>query len=102
MLTERLRTATRRLWRSVSEGARHILTVRERYTAMMDAREARGITAQPPARRSMVLSMTPGKGQAAGHSPLSGDRLRDIARRQMGIVPLGNPGWGLREVCPPR
>ena len=43
MLTERLRTATRRLWRSVSEGARHILTVRERYTAMMDAREARGI-----------------------------------------------------------
>src|SRR5207342_2803705 len=44
MLTERLRTATRRLWRSVSEGARHILTVRERYRAMMDAREARGIT----------------------------------------------------------
>ena len=44
MLTERLSTATRRLWHSVSEGARNILTLRERYRAMMDAREARGIT----------------------------------------------------------
>ena len=44
MLTERLSTATRCLWRSVSEGARNVLTLRERYRAMMDAREARGIT----------------------------------------------------------
>ena len=43
MLTERLSTATRRLWHSVSEGARNILTLRERYRAMMEAREARGI-----------------------------------------------------------
>ena len=40
MLTERLSTATRRLWHSVSEGARNFLTLRERYRAMMDAREA--------------------------------------------------------------
>jgi hypothetical protein len=40
MLTERLRTATRCLWRSVSAGARNVLTLRERYRA----RETRGIT----------------------------------------------------------
>ena len=44
MLTQRLSTATRRLWHSVSEGARNILTLRERYRAMMVARETRGIT----------------------------------------------------------
>ena len=44
MLTERLSTATRRLWRSVTEGARNVLTWRERYRAMMVARETRGIT----------------------------------------------------------
>jgi hypothetical protein len=44
MLTERLSTATRCLWRSVSEGARNILTLRERYRAIMDARKTRGIT----------------------------------------------------------
>ena len=44
MLTERLSTATRRLWHSVSEGARNILTLRERYRAIMDARKTRGIT----------------------------------------------------------
>ena len=42
MLTERLSTATRCLWRSVSEGARNVLTVRERYRAIIDARETRG------------------------------------------------------------
>ena len=40
MLTERLRTATRCLWHSVSAGARNVLTLRERYRA----RETRGIT----------------------------------------------------------
>jgi hypothetical protein len=44
MLTQWLKTATRRLFFSVSEGARNVLTLRERYRAMMDAREARGIT----------------------------------------------------------
>ena len=44
MLTERVSTATRYLWRSVIAGARNVLTLRERYRAMMDAREARGIT----------------------------------------------------------
>ena len=44
MLTERLSTATRCLWRSVSEGARNVLTLRERYRAIMDARKTRGIT----------------------------------------------------------
>ena len=44
MLTQWLKTATRRLWQSVGEGARIVLTWRERYRAMMDAREARGIT----------------------------------------------------------
>jgi hypothetical protein len=44
MLTEQLSTATRRLWHSVGEGARSVLTWRERYRAMMDARESRGIT----------------------------------------------------------
>ena len=44
MLTERVSTATRYLWRSVIVGARNVLTLRERYRAMMDAREARGIT----------------------------------------------------------
>ena len=44
MLTERVSTATRCLWRSVTAGARNVLTWRERYRAMMDAREARGIT----------------------------------------------------------
>ena len=42
MLTERLSTATRYLWRSVSAGARNVLTLRERYRAIMDARETRG------------------------------------------------------------
>jgi hypothetical protein len=44
MLTERLSPATRCLWLSVSEGARNILTLRERYRAIMDARKTRGIT----------------------------------------------------------
>jgi len=44
MLTERVSTATRYLWRSVTACARNVLTLRERYQAMMDAREARGIT----------------------------------------------------------
>ena len=44
MLTERVSTVTRYLWRSVKTGARNVLTLRERYRAMMDAREARGIT----------------------------------------------------------
>jgi len=44
MLTEWLKTATRYLWRSVSACARNVLTLRERYRAMTDARETRGIT----------------------------------------------------------
>ena len=44
MLTQWLKTATRYLWRSVSAGARNVLTLRERYRAIMDARETRGIT----------------------------------------------------------
>jgi len=44
MLTEWLKAATRNLWRSVSAGARNVLNLRERYRAMMDARETRGIT----------------------------------------------------------
>ena len=44
MLTQWLKTATRRLFFSVSEGARNVLTLHARYRAMMDAREARGIT----------------------------------------------------------
>ena len=44
MLTERVSTATRYLWRSVTACARNVLTLRERHQAMMDAREARGIT----------------------------------------------------------
>ena len=44
MLTQWLKTATRYLWRSATAGARNVLTLRERYQAMMDAREARGIT----------------------------------------------------------
>ena len=44
MLTEWLKTETRYLWRSVSAGARNVLTLRERYRAMTDARETRGIT----------------------------------------------------------
>jgi len=43
MLTERVRTTTRHLWRSVTAGARNVLTLHVRYRAMMDAREARGI-----------------------------------------------------------
>jgi hypothetical protein len=43
-MLERLSTATRCLWRSVSEGARNVLTLRERYRAIMDARKTRGIT----------------------------------------------------------
>ena len=44
MLTERVSTATRDLWRSVTACARNVLTLRARYRAMMDAREARGIS----------------------------------------------------------
>jgi len=44
MLTERVSPATRYLWRSVIASVRNVLTLRERYRAMMDAREARGIT----------------------------------------------------------
>jgi hypothetical protein len=42
MLTQWLNTATRYLWRSVSAGARNVLTLRQRYRAIMDARETRG------------------------------------------------------------
>jgi len=44
MLTQWLNSATRYLWRSVTEGARNVLTLRERRRAMMEARETRGIT----------------------------------------------------------
>jgi hypothetical protein len=44
MLTQWLKTTTRYLWRSVSAGARNVLTLRQRYRAMMDARETRGMT----------------------------------------------------------
>ena len=44
MLAEQLSSATGRLWRSVTGGARNLLTWRERYRAMMVARETRGIT----------------------------------------------------------
>jgi hypothetical protein len=44
MLTQWLKTTTRYLWRSVSAGARNVLTLRERYRAMMDVREIRGMT----------------------------------------------------------
>ena len=44
MLTERVSTTTRYLWRSVSTGARNVLTLRERYRAIMDTRETRGTT----------------------------------------------------------
>jgi hypothetical protein len=44
MLTERLSTAARCLWRSVSEGARNALTLRERYRLIKDARDVRGVT----------------------------------------------------------
>ncbi|MEZ0081506.1 hypothetical protein [Bradyrhizobium japonicum] len=37
-----LKTVVRYLWRSVSAGARNIVTVRERYRAVMAARETRG------------------------------------------------------------
>ena len=44
MLTQWLKTATRYLWRLATAGARNVLTLRERYQAMRDAQEARGIT----------------------------------------------------------
>ena len=44
MLAEQLSSATRRLWQSVGEGASKVLTWRERYRAMLVARETRGIT----------------------------------------------------------
>ena len=44
MLTQWLNTATRNLWRSVTESARNVLTLRERHRAIKDAQEARGIT----------------------------------------------------------
>ena len=44
MLTQWLKTATRYLWRSVSTGARNVLTLRERYRAITNARETRGTT----------------------------------------------------------
>ena len=44
MAMQWLKTATRYLWRSASTSARNILTVRERYRAIMDARETRGTT----------------------------------------------------------
>ncbi len=42
MSTLWLKTAMRYLWRSVSTSVRNILTVRERYRAILDARESRG------------------------------------------------------------
>jgi hypothetical protein len=44
MLMQRLNSATRYLWRWMAEGARKVLTLRERYKAIKDVREARGIT----------------------------------------------------------
>ena len=44
MLTQRLRTATQYLWRSVRECARNVLALPERYRAIMDARETGGMT----------------------------------------------------------
>jgi hypothetical protein len=44
MLMQRLSSATRHLWRSMAEGARKVWTLRKRYKAIKDVREARGIT----------------------------------------------------------
>jgi hypothetical protein len=44
MLTEWFSTALRHFWRTVTEGSRNVLTLRERYRAIKDARETRGIT----------------------------------------------------------
>jgi hypothetical protein len=43
MLMQRLNSATRYLWHWMAEGARKVLTLRERYKAIQDVREARGI-----------------------------------------------------------
>ena len=44
MFAQRLTSAARYLWRSLAEGARKVQTLRERYKAIKDVREARGIT----------------------------------------------------------
>jgi hypothetical protein len=44
MFARRLTSATRYLWRSLADGARKVQTLRERYKAIKDVREARGIT----------------------------------------------------------
>jgi hypothetical protein len=41
---QRLNSATRHLWHWMTEGARKVQTLRERYKAIKDVREARGIT----------------------------------------------------------
>ena len=43
MLTQWLNTATRYLWRWVTERARNVLSLRARYRAIKEARETRGI-----------------------------------------------------------
>jgi hypothetical protein len=44
MFAQRLTSAMRYLWRWLAEGARKVRTLRERYRAIKDVREARGIT----------------------------------------------------------
>jgi hypothetical protein len=44
MLMQRLSSATQHLCRSIAEVARKVRTLRERYNAIKDVREARGIT----------------------------------------------------------
>ena len=44
MFAQRLTSATRYLWRSLAEGARKVRILRQRYKAIKDVREARGIT----------------------------------------------------------
>jgi hypothetical protein len=43
MFAQRLTSATRHLWHGLAEGARKVRTLRERYKAIKDVREARGI-----------------------------------------------------------
>jgi hypothetical protein len=44
MYTQWLTSATRYLWRSLAESARKVQALRERYRAIEDVRQARGIT----------------------------------------------------------
>jgi hypothetical protein len=95
MSTQWLNTATRYLWRSVTEGGRNVLTLRERYRAIKGARDTRGIALL----REWLSPMQRAQFDASKSFDVvgcdSGRRYRILYGRVTNVHEIGQPvtGW---------